>query len=122
MVDHFLQGRYRNKKAEFELSKTLREVTDYKYALDESSIVAITDQKGIIKYANNNFCRISKYDREELIGKDHRIINSGFHPEGAHSQPLDNDRQRRNLERRIKEQSKGRYHLLGGYHDRPLPE
>jgi PAS domain S-box-containing protein len=61
------------------LEQSLREVSDYKYALDEFSIVAITDQKGIIKHANDNFCDISKYTRKELIGQDHRIINSGHH-------------------------------------------
>ncbi len=63
-----------------QIEENLREISDYKYALDESSIVAITDQKGIIKYVNDNFCKISKYTRQELIGQDHRIINSGYHP------------------------------------------
>lgn len=62
------------------LQKSLKEISDYKYALDESCIVAITDQKGVIKHANDNFCKISKYNRDELIGQDHRIINSGYHP------------------------------------------
>lgn len=67
------------KEAEESLRKSFKEISDYKYALDESSIVAITDQKGIIKYANENFCKISKYTADELIGQDHQIINSGYH-------------------------------------------
>lgn len=70
----------RRKKSEAELQLSLRELSDYKYALDESSIVAITDSRGIIRHVNDNFCKISGYNREELIGKDHRIINSGYHP------------------------------------------
>lgn len=68
-----------NKALETRLQQTQTEVSDYKHALDESAIVAITDQKGIIKHVNNNFCKISKYSREELLGQDHRIINSGYH-------------------------------------------
>jgi PAS domain S-box-containing protein len=68
-----------NKELESRLLQTQSEVSDYKHALDESAIVAITDQKGIIKHVNNNFCKISKYSREELLGQDHRIINSGYH-------------------------------------------
>jgi PAS domain S-box-containing protein len=65
---------------EQQLLDSLKEISDYKYALDASSIVAITDNKGIIKYANDNFCKISKYTEAELIGQDHRIVNSGHHP------------------------------------------
>jgi PAS domain S-box-containing protein len=64
---------------ELELKVSQRETADYREALDQTLIVAITDQKGIITYANDKFCKLSKYSRKELIGQDHRILNSGFH-------------------------------------------
>ena len=49
-------------------------------AIEREAIVAYTNKKGVIEYVNSNFCRISGYSKKELIGKDHRILNSGHHP------------------------------------------
>lgn len=55
------------------------ELEDYKYALDLASIVAISDVDGHFTFVNDNFCKISKYTAEELIGKQHDILWSGYH-------------------------------------------
>ena len=63
-----------------EIKEQLKKLLDIEYALDKSSIIAITDQTGTINYVNDLFCELSQYSREELIGQNHRILNSGFHP------------------------------------------
>ena len=61
------------------LRSVLRDLANVKYALDQSAIVATTDVTGVITAVNDKFCEISKYSGEELLGQDHRIINSGLH-------------------------------------------
>ncbi|SHF95751.1 sensor domain-containing protein [Ornithinibacillus halophilus] len=57
-----------------------KELQDIKYALDESAIVAITEPSGMITYVNKKLTEISKYRQDELVGKTHRVLNSGYHP------------------------------------------
>ena len=68
------------KNAEEELRKSTDQLEKIKFALDESSLVAITDKNGTITYVNKKFCDVSEYSSKELIGQNHRILKSGFHP------------------------------------------
>jgi PAS domain S-box-containing protein len=61
------------------LHHIIKDLEDYKFAFDQTSVMTVTDAKGTITYVNDLFCKISKYSPSELIGKTHRIINSGYH-------------------------------------------
>lgn len=68
-----------NQELEIRVQQRAKELAFQKFALDQSAIVAITNRRGIITYANEKFCEISRYSEHELIGQDHNIINSGYH-------------------------------------------
>ncbi|WP_341284457.1 putative bifunctional diguanylate cyclase/phosphodiesterase [Priestia megaterium] len=68
-----------NRHFEYKFKEALKKLNDIELALNESSIVAITGSRGFINHVNDKFCEISKYERHELLGQDHRIINSKHH-------------------------------------------
>lgn len=68
--------------SEAEAQRALAALEHQKFVLDQHAIVAVTDVRGRIIYANDKFCSISGYSREELLGQDHAMINSEFHPKG----------------------------------------
>ncbi len=71
--------RYRE-ESQREIRSAHRALENQKFALDQHAIVSMTDSAGNIIYANDKFCDISGYSQEELLGQNHRIVNSGYHP------------------------------------------
>ena len=67
------------KQNELHLNRIVKEITDYKLALDESSIVFLTDEKGMISYANENCLRMTQFSKEEILHKNMHFLNSGYH-------------------------------------------
>lgn len=82
-VQHVLviiQDTSARERAQQALQESMRETRELKAALDAHAIVAVTDRRGVIVQVNNKFCEISQYAREELVGRTHAVVNSGFHP------------------------------------------
>lgn len=88
-ITTLLELRKQNKNLQTELNQLIHErinqteidLASYKFALDQSAEVAITDRNGFIKFANDRFCSSAKYIRAELLGQPYSILNSGYHPQ-----------------------------------------
>lgn len=102
--------------AERKLHESIKEISDYKYALDESSIIAITDKRGLLTHVNDNFCKITQYSKEEIIGKDYGIVNSHYHSSQFMRDLWFTIARREDMERRAKKSNEERQYLLGRLH------
>jgi len=68
------------KESEIKLQKSLKYLSDLQFAINQSAIVSVTDENGIIKSVNDTYCDISGYSKDELINNSHKIVNSKYHP------------------------------------------
>ena len=80
-----VHGRSHALQATRMLQSSMKELQSFKFALDQHAIVSIADVNGNITYVNDKFCQTSKYPRDALIGKNHRILKSGMHDAGFYS-------------------------------------
>ena len=85
----------------------LDELSQQKFAVDQHSIVTITDLEGTITYANDKFLQISGYSRHEIIGSNHRLVNSGFHSEHFYTEMFDTLLAGKVWHNEIRDQAKG---------------
>lgn len=74
-----LELKSKNEDLKNELKIRAKRLSDYKNAIDKHALVSITDKDGNIIYVNEKFCDVSKYNAEELIGNNHRILKSDYH-------------------------------------------
>jgi PAS domain S-box-containing protein len=81
--NHMLAVRQNHEKAleksNQEIRSALVDLAEQKFALDQHAIVSITDRDGNLTFVNDKFCAITGYSRDQLLGHNHRIINSNFH-------------------------------------------
>jgi PAS domain S-box-containing protein len=80
MTTELRASEHRANEARESVERAMAELTAFQAAMDEHAIIAVTDLAGTILHVNDLFCRISGYSRQELIGKNHRLLNSGTHP------------------------------------------
>ncbi|NWG86436.1 MAG: PAS domain-containing protein [Hydrogenophilaceae bacterium] len=86
LINQRIQHACRLRMIAKELDSAMREVDARQRALDQHAIVSITDHHGKIIYANDKFCEISGYRHDELIGKNHRLLKSGLHPQALYDE------------------------------------
>ena len=80
VVAQYERGEERWAEVRHHAERALADLSLHRYALDQHAIVSVTDAAGVITYVNERFCEISKYSKDELIGKSHNIVKSDYHP------------------------------------------